>query len=360
MNSLGSLLSQGGSSGASSADVESGASTGSSLLAEWNKYATSTASTLGDMSVKLQANTSNVFNVAGTTTSGMGESLSSGLTSFGGSLTNLSSAGLESFRGANSSMSAALSTVQSGVEGISSSVKTGANRLNSEMLQAANLANAEMQRGVNATASGLHKAGSMTVTGVTKAGSLTVTGMTKAGSMTVSGVKGVGDSIGSGVQGLQSFSTTRLLYFFALISMGTFLMGMALVIGLPVIVLAPAKFAFCFTIGSLCNMGAVAALRGPAQQMQQMMQPDRLPFSASYLCSMLGTLWAALIYHSYVLTVAFSIWQIMALLYYVATHFPMGVGGMKIIAQIGYTMMKPFLLAFSKCCSVTMGAVLPI
>jgi hypothetical protein len=65
------------------------------------------------------------------------------------------------------------------------------------------------------------------------------------------------------------------------------------------------------------------------------------------------------VWHSYVATVAFSVWQVLALVFYIASSFPMGVQGMRIIAQIVYTALRPFILAFTKCFSVTMNQLLP-
>lgn len=65
--------------------------------------------------------------------------------------------------------------------------------------------------------------------------------------------------------------------------------------------LFPAKFAIPFTIGSGCNMGAVAALRGYHAQAAHMLSKERLPFSTVYVGSMLATLWSAIVAHSYVL-----------------------------------------------------------
>eukprot|EP00959_Pyramimonas_sp_CCMP1952_P135770 2840383-Pyramimonas_sp.AAC.2 len=102
---------------------------------------------------------------------------------------------------------------------MASGVMSGATRLTSEMQNAATLATGEMQRGINATS----------------------TGLTMAGSATISGVKGVGTAvttgINDGVQTMQSFSSQRLIYFGVLLFMGSFLMVLAFIIGLPTIVL---------------------------------------------------------------------------------------------------------------------------
>mmetsp|Transcript_974 Transcript_974/g.1715 ORF Transcript_974/g.1715 Transcript_974/m.1715 type:complete len:361 (-) Transcript_974:312-1394(-) len=334
----------------SGTDIEAGS--GTSLLAEWKSYATTTASKLGDLGEKLQTNSSGVFNAASNTTSGLTGSLSgsfSGLSNLGtasfGNLGNLSATGFsETFRGANTSLTGAFTSVTTGVEGLSTqmatSMKSGANRLTSEMQNAATLATDATQRGMHATS----------------------TGIQLAGSATASHVHGVSSAVTSGVKGsvdaLQSFSRQRLMYFFILLFMGIFLMLLAFIIGLPVILLAPAKFAFCFTAGSLCNMGAIGALRGPQAQLQQMASWERLPLSASYVCSMLGTLWAAMIYHSYILTVVFSAWQVIALVYYIATHFPMGVTGMRVVAQIIWTALTPFIMIVKQCFTATMRTLI--
>lgn len=69
----------------------------------------------------------------------------------------------------------------------------------------------------------------------------------------------------------------------------------------PAQALFPTKFAIPFTIGSGCNMGAIAALRGYRAQAAHMMSKERLPFSTIYVGSMLATLWSAIVAHSYIL-----------------------------------------------------------
>ena len=57
-------------------------------------------------------------------------------------------------------------------------------------------------------------------------------------------------------------------------------MILAFSVFLPVIVLAPSKFALSFTIGSLLVMAGFAALRGLKQQASHMLSASRLPFTA--------------------------------------------------------------------------------
>jgi len=100
---------------------------------------------------------------------------------------------------------------------------------------------------------------------------------------------------------------------------------------LPVIVLAPAKFAFSFTIGCAMIMSAMAALRGWKSQVNHMLEWERMPFSICYLGSMSGTLYAAMVMHSYVLSIVCSAAQVVALLYYIMSYFPGGTAGVKYV-----------------------------
>lgn len=75
-------------------------------------------------------------------------------------------------------------------------------------------------------------------------------------------------------------STQQFAYFFAFIGAGLVFMILAFSVFLPVIVLAPSKFALSFTIGSLLVMAGFAALRGLKQQASHMLSASRLPFTA--------------------------------------------------------------------------------
>ena len=91
------------------------------------------------------------------------------------------------------------------------------------------------------------------------------------------------------------------MHFFCLMAGGAVFVIMAFLM-LPTLILMPAKFALCFTIGCCCVMAAFASLRGWRAQLAMMLERERLPFSAGYVASVLGTLYAALILHSYVLS----------------------------------------------------------
>lgn len=88
-------------------------------------------------------------------------------------------------------------------------------------------------------------------------------------------------------------STQQFAYFFAFIGAGLVFMILAFSVFLPVIALAPSKFALSFTIGSLLVMAGFAALRGLKQQASHMLSASRLPFTAGMcICAEFGLVWS--------------------------------------------------------------------
>ncbi|CAI7775828.1 unnamed protein product [Closterium sp. NIES-54] len=65
-------------------------------------------------------------------------------------------------------------------------------------------------------------------------------------------------------------SRKALMYFVVVLATGVFFLFLAFSMFLPVIVLAPQKFAVCFTIGCLLVVGSFFVLKGPMVQLQSM------------------------------------------------------------------------------------------
>lgn len=120
-----------------------------------------------------------------------------------------------------------------------------------------------------------------------------------------------------------------------LLAVGIFLVFIAITVFLPVMVLVPQKFAICFTIGCALIIASFFALKGYRTQFAHMtskevIQPSvsfffseiqnlhaysflfqRLPITLGFIGSMLGTIYVSMVLHSYVLSVFFSILQVL-------------------------------------------------
>jgi hypothetical protein len=155
---------------------------------------------------------------------------------------------------------------------------------------------------------------------------------------------------------LQSLDRERIAWSMAFTFVSGLSLTLAFTVGIATIALFPAKFALCFSLFSVSNICAVGALRGANEQIKHMLDPERLYVSCGFVGTILFTLWAALIKHSYFLTVMASIAQALALLYYQLSFFPMGAEGFRVVCKVAYaTVVKPtFLLALR-----FVGMVLP-
>ncbi|XP_031372372.1 protein transport protein SFT2-like [Punica granatum] len=128
-------------------------------------------------------------------------------------------------------------------------------------------------------------------------------------------------------------SGKSLMYFGLLLAAGVFFIFIAFTMFLPVMVIMPQKFAICFTIGCTFIIGSFFPLKGPKNQLAHMSSKERLPFTAVFIGSMVGTVYVSMFLHSYVLSVLFSVLQVLALSYYVVSYFPGGSAGLKFISS---------------------------
>lgn len=160
-----------------------------------------------------------------------------------------------------------------------------------------------------------------------------------------SGATAIRETAASGVASIQALNADRIIYFVCFSSFAALLIFLAVLVGLPSAPLAPAKFALPFTLGSLCNLCAMGALRGPRGQILHMISSERMYVSTAYVGSMLITLWACLAMHSYILTMLASACQLTALLYYTLSYFPGGIAGFRMLRAAASRTVGPALSA---------------
>ncbi|KAL0311118.1 UNVERIFIED_CONTAM: protein transport protein SFT2 [Sesamum angustifolium] len=74
-------------------------------------------------------------------------------------------------------------------------------------------------------------------------------------------------------------------------------------------------------------------LPGPRSQLSHMLSKERLPFTLGFFGSMAGTIYVSMVLHSYILSVVFSVLQVLALSYYAISYFPGGSAGLKFLSS---------------------------
>ncbi|XP_020599545.1 protein transport protein SFT2-like [Phalaenopsis equestris] len=140
-------------------------------------------------------------------------------------------------------------------------------------------------------------------------------------------------------------SGKALMYFGLLLASGVFFIFLAFTMFLPVMVIMPQKFAICFTLGCAFIIGSFFALKGPKNQLIHMFSKERLPFTLGFIASMVGTIYVSMVQHNYLLSVFFSVIQVLALAYYAISYFPGGSAGMKFLSA---ALMSSILKCFGR------------
>ncbi|TYI42601.1 hypothetical protein ES332_A01G110600v1 [Gossypium tomentosum] len=146
--------------------------------------------------------------------------------------------------------------------------------------------------------------------------------------------KGVRDLPGNLQSATSSVPSGKAFIYFGLfLAAGVFFVFIAFTMFLPVMVLLPQKFAICFTLGCGFIIGSFFALRGPKNQLAHMSSKERLPFALGFIGSMVGTMYVSMVLHSYILSVLFSVVQVLALAYYAVSYFPGGSAWLKFLTS---------------------------
>lgn len=131
----------------------------------------------------------------------------------------------------------------------------------------------------------------------------------------------------SSVTQMISISYQSWVYFGCFAGAGVLLLLLSFFVFLPMIILAPSKFAITFSVGSGCLVTSIGFLKGWKDVAASLVTKERLPFTGAYFGSLLGTLYAAMIMHSYVITMCMCGVQILTLVYYIASFIPGGASG---------------------------------
>ncbi len=116
---------------------------------------------------------------------------------------------------------------------------------------------------------------------------------------------------------------------------------LAVFVGLPTIVLRPAKFVVFMSLTTLFAIGSVVVLQTPAAFMKDITNggiEKSLPFGA-LVGSQLLTLYVAIFVHKYFYTVMVGALQVLSILYYLASFIPGGTKGLEILLKSGYAMV---------------------
>lgn len=103
----------------------------------------------------------------------------------------------------------------------------------------------------------------------------------------------------------------------------------------PIVATRPRKFVILWTLGSILFLASFAAVMGPWVYVKHLASPPRLPFTAAYFGSIALTFYFSMGLHSTVLTLISAIIQIVCLLWYLVSYFPMGTSGLRLATNFG-------------------------
>ncbi|TGZ77541.1 SFT2 domain protein [Ascodesmis nigricans] len=111
----------------------------------------------------------------------------------------------------------------------------------------------------------------------------------------------------------------------------------------PVLSLRPRKFAVLWTVGSLLFLASWAILQGPVTYATHLLSAPRLPFTAAYFGTIILTLYFSIGIGSTILTFFAAVAQLVALVWYLVSYFPMGAQGLRYASSLGASQANAWL-----------------
>lgn len=149
----------------------------------------------------------------------------------------------------------------------------------------------------------------------------------------------------------------RFKYFLGLILLSAIFFLLAFILGIPLIMIRPAKFAISFTMGTLLFMAAFL-LYNPSYFFR-FFQKDKVIYTVIYSFTILATLYSSLFLKSYSLTLFLSVFQVIMMVLVTCTLFPLGQVGLRRIntlyiynSIVAYQFMKQCCNMLQAVCSV--------
>jgi hypothetical protein len=125
----------------------------------------------------------------------------------------------------------------------------------------------------------------------------------------------------------------RIIGFMGSLILGTICFGLAISF-LPMLVINPRKFSLLFSLGSLFTISSFSFLWGPYNHITHLFGKERLPFTAVYFTTLIGTLYFAMGLQSAILTPIAAILQVIALVWFVVSYIPGGQTGLKFFTKL--------------------------
>jgi hypothetical protein len=121
--------------------------------------------------------------------------------------------------------------------------------------------------------------------------------------------------------------------------------ALAILVGLPTLVLRPSKFVICMTLSTLCAAASVIVLQKPSAFVAGLFRdgPVKALPIVVLLISTIATVYVTIFVHRYLFVIIFGGLQVLCMLWYLSSFVPGGPRGLQVLLKMGYALAKTAL-----------------
>lgn len=130
---------------------------------------------------------------------------------------------------------------------------------------------------------------------------------------------------------------------------------MAVLVGIPTIILKPTKFVTCVSLATICVIASIAVMQKPTVFFQNIFRngvSNALPMISLITC-LFGTIFIVVFKRSYLWTIIALCMQTLSMLWFLASFIPGGAKGLQVILKAGYVLIKTALTPIIFVCRKT-------
>jgi hypothetical protein len=117
---------------------------------------------------------------------------------------------------------------------------------------------------------------------------------------------------------------------------------LAIVVGIPTIIIRPSKFVLCVTLSTLLAVASVVVMQKPSVFIENLLSAgfDRTASVVGLVVTSILTIYVTVFVKRYIVTMAATGFQILCILWFIASFIPGGKQGLGILLRTSYIFLK--------------------
>ena len=134
---------------------------------------------------------------------------------------------------------------------------------------------------------------------------------------------------------------------------------LAIVVGIPTLIIRPSKFVLCVTLSTLLAVASIIVMQKPSVFLENLFKAgvERTSSVAGLVVASLLTIYVTVFVKRYVVTLLATGFQVICILWFLASFMPGGSKGLNVLLRTTYAFLKTILTPMLYVCKQTVVTI---